>query len=74
MLMLFLEYILVELLMYLNDNNLPFSQQAGVYNGCRVGPLATIRCKPRQARKGAAVAADSCAGMWLARFPPIIII
>jgi hypothetical protein len=34
-------------------------------NGDRVGPLATIRCKPRQARKGATVAADSCAGMWL---------
>ena len=41
-------------------------------NGSRVGPLATIRCKPRQARKGATVAADSCAGMWLARFPPIM--
>ena len=57
--------------MYLNDNVQPFSQQAGVYNGYRVGPLAMIRCKPRQARKGAAVAADSCAGMWLIRYPPI---
>ena len=41
-----------------------------MFNGDRVGPLATIRCKPRQARKGATVAADSCAGMWLARLPP----
>ncbi len=40
-----------------------------LYGNC-VGPLATIRCKPRQARKGAAAAAYSCAGMWLARFPP----
>jgi len=31
-----------------------------------VGPLAMIGCEPRQARKGAAVAADSCAGVWLA--------
>ncbi len=38
--------------------------------GCHVGPLATIRCKPRQARKGATVAADSCAGMRLAWYPP----
>ena len=40
--------------------------------GSRVGPLATIGCKLRQARKGATVAADSCAGMWLTRFPPIM--
>jgi len=33
----------------------------------RVGFPATIRCEPRQARKGAAVAADSCAGVRLAR-------
>ncbi len=33
----------------------------------RVGHLATIRCKPRQARKGATVAADSCAGARRAR-------
>ncbi len=39
------------------------------YGYC-VGSLATIRCKPRQVRKGATVAADSCAGMWLAQFPP----
>ena len=30
-----------------------------------IGPLATITCEPRQARKGAAVASDSCAGVWL---------
>jgi len=29
------------------------------------GPLATIRREPRQARKGATVVADSCAGVWL---------
>ena len=29
------------------------------------GPLATIGCEPRQARKGAAAAADSSAGVWL---------
>ncbi len=40
------------------------------FHGDRVGPSATIRCKPRQVRKGATVAADSCAGMWLARSPP----
>ncbi len=34
----------------------------------RVGPSATIRCKPRQIRKEAAAAADSCAGVWLAWF------
>jgi hypothetical protein len=42
----------------------------------RIGPLAMIRCKPRQARKGATVAADSCAGVRLVRlathFPPFI--
>ena len=30
-----------------------------------VGPLATKNCEPRQARKGAAVTADSCAEVWL---------
>jgi hypothetical protein len=29
------------------------------------GPLATIGCEPRQAWKGAAAAADSCAEVWL---------
>jgi len=29
------------------------------------GPLATISCEPRQARKGAAAAVDSGAGVWL---------
>ena len=33
----------------------------------RAGPLATIGCEPRQARKGAAVTADSGAGVWLVR-------
>ena len=31
-----------------------------------VCPLATIRCEPRQARKGAAAMADSGAGVWRA--------
>jgi len=44
-------------------------------DGCRhygycVGPLATIFCQLRQAWKGATVAEDSCAEMWLAWFPP----
>ena len=30
-----------------------------------LGPLAMILCEPGQARKGAAAADDSCAGMWL---------
>ena len=30
------------------------------------GPPAAIRCEPRQARKGAAAAADSSAGVWRA--------
>ena len=30
-----------------------------------IGPLAMIDGKPRQARKGATVAVDSCAGVWL---------
>jgi len=33
----------------------------------RAGPLATASRKPRQARKGAAVAVTTCAGVWLAR-------
>ena len=32
-----------------------------------VGPRAMISYKPRQARKGATVVADSCAAVWLAR-------
>src|SRR5690606_22132869 len=35
------------------------------------GPLATIDGEPRQARKGATVAVDSCAGVWLGRSPPV---
>ena len=31
-----------------------------------VGPLAMIGCELRQTWKGAAVTADSCAGVWLA--------
>ena len=36
-------------------------------DGGRIGPLAANRCQPRQARKGAAVAADSGAGVRLVR-------
>ena len=32
-----------------------------------VGPRAMVGYKPRQARKGATVVADSCAVVWLAR-------
>ena len=31
----------------------------------RIGSFATISCELRQARKGATVAVDSGAGMWL---------
>lgn len=30
-----------------------------------IGPPATRNCEPRQARKGAAAAVASCAGVWL---------
>jgi len=33
----------------------------------RAGPLATIYREPGQARKGAATAVDSCAGVWRVR-------
>jgi len=33
----------------------------------RIGTLATRNCEPSQARKGAAAAVDSGAGMWLVR-------
>jgi len=35
------------------------------------GPLATISCEPRQARKGAAAAVDSGAGVWLVQVASI---
>ena len=38
--------------------------------GCGSGPLATIDGESRQARKGATVAVDSCAGVWLVGLPP----
>jgi len=41
------------------------SGQAPGLNGGGAGPLATICCESGQARKGAAVAADSGAGVWL---------
>ena len=39
-------------------------------NGGPIGPLATITCESRQARKGATVTGDSCAGVWLVGSPP----
>src|SRR5690554_2909264 len=39
--------------------------------GDPVGPLAMIRREPGQARKGAAAAVISCAGVWLAGLPPM---
>jgi len=38
-----------------------------------VGPPATIRCELRQAWKGAAAAADSGAGVWLAGAATIMV-
>ena len=38
--------------------------------GGAVGPLATVDCEPRQVRKEAAVAIDSCAEVWLTGLPP----
>jgi hypothetical protein len=35
------------------------------------GPLAMIDSEPRQARKGATVIIDSCAGVWLSGSPPL---
>ena len=37
-----------------------------------VGPLATIDCEPRQARKGATVTIDLGAGVWLAQVATLI--
>ncbi len=42
----------------------------GIHYGDSVGPLAMIGYELRQARKGATVVADSCAGVWLAELPP----
>ena len=36
-----------------------------------IGPLATTSCEPRQARKGAAAAVTSGAGVWLVGAPPL---
>jgi DNA polymerase III subunit gamma/tau len=38
------------------------------------GPLATIDSEFRQARKGATVIIDSCAGVWLSGSPPIFLL
>ncbi len=39
-------------------------------DGGSVGPLALLDREPRQARKGATVAIDAGAGVWLAGPPP----
>jgi hypothetical protein len=47
--------------------------ERGLHGSCilsmvtRIGPLATINCEPRQARKGATAAVDLGAGVWLVR-------
>jgi len=38
----------------------------------RIGPLATENRELGQARKGAAAAVDSCAGVWLMRVTTIL--
>lgn len=40
--------------------------------GSSAGPPATTNREPGQARKGAATAVDSCAGMWLVELPPVL--
>ena len=40
----------------------------------RIGPLATISREPGQARKGAATAVDSGAGVWLVRVATLILL
>src|SRR5690606_36677321 len=47
------------------------ARMSRVRYGDPVGPLATIRREPGRARKGAAVAVPSCAGVWLAGLPPL---
>jgi DNA polymerase III subunit gamma/tau len=49
-----------------------FPNQRPVSMASRVGPLAMIRYEPRQARKGATVVADSCAGVWLSRLATLM--
>ncbi len=55
---------LVAIFMLFLDNAASLANTANCNGDC-IGSLATIRCKPRQVRKGATVAADSCAEMWL---------
>ena len=58
-----------------SHHHLPHSPQARYdtprNDGDPTGPLATTSCEPRQARKGAAAAADSGAGVRLVGSPPI---
>lgn len=42
-------------------------------NGGFFGSLATLDCEPRQARKGAAVVIDVCAGSRLRKLPPFFV-
>ena len=59
---------------FLPTGHLPHAPRAGYdaprNDGDPTGPLATTSCEPRQARKGAAAAADSGAGVWLVGSPP----
>jgi len=45
---------------------MPFPGEPGTSRVAPAGPLATTSCEPRQARKGAAAAMDSGAGVWRA--------
>jgi hypothetical protein len=53
------------------SNSLAELNQYQSYYGDLLGPFAMIGRKLRQARKGATVATDSCAGVWLGRLPPV---
>ncbi len=51
---------------------IPLSPPSNSSTVGRVGPLATGRCQPRQARKGATVTARSGAEVWLTRTATIV--
>ena len=53
-----------------NNLSLTARMTENPYYGGPIGPPAMINCELRQARKGATVAIDSCAGMWLVGLPP----
>ena len=51
----------------------PFGSAPNHY-GSPGGPSATIDSELRQARKGATVIIDSCAGVWLFGLPPFLFV